>query len=243
MKTKKNPDLDVNRNSSLYFAIGLCLMLFTSYSLLNYKSYKTDDYAMEVLNVEEVIEEEIPITEQIVAPPPPPPAPAVVEVITIVEDIEEIEETLIESTETNQEEIIEEQEVFVEDVEVEEVEETIVVPFAVVERVPIWPGCIGKNNNELKKCFQEQIKQHLINNFNYPEVAIELGIHGKVFVMFAIDKDGTVTGIKTRGPDKLLEKEAARIMSKIPKMIPGKQRGINVKVPYSIPINFKLDIQ
>ncbi|MBT8260545.1 MAG: energy transducer TonB [Flavobacteriaceae bacterium] len=243
MNAKKNPDIDVNRNSSLYFAIGLCLMLFTTYSLLNYKTYDKDNIAMDVLEVEEFVEEDVPITEQIKTPPPPPPPPAAVEEITIVEDVEEIEETIIESTETSQEEVIAEREVLIEEVEVEEVEEIILVPFAVVERVPIWPGCKGKNNAELKKCFQEKITNHISSNFKYPDVALELGIHGKVFVMFAIDENGYITGIKTRGPDKSLEKEAHRIISKLPKMVPGKQRGRNVKVPYSIPISFKLDNQ
>ena len=74
-------------------------------------------------------------------------------------------------------------------------------------------------------------------------MALELGIHGRVFVVFSIDNNGSVSGIKTRGPDKSLEKEAERIFSKLPKMIPGKQRGKKVKVPYSIPVNFKLDNQ
>lgn len=241
MKAKKNPDFDLNQNSSLYFAIGLCIMLFATYTLLNYKSYENDSLALDVLNVEEVVEEDIPLTEQLKTPPPPPPPPAVVEEITIVEDAEEIKETLIESTETNQEEVIEEQQVFVEDVLVEEEEETIEVPFAIVERVPTWPGCTGKTNAELKKCFQDKITAHLSKNFKYPEVARELGIFGRVFVVFTIDKDGTITGVKARGPDKLLEKEAVRIISLLPNMEPGRQRGKTVKVPYSIPINFKLD--
>ena len=57
--------------------------------------------------------------------------------------------------------------------------------------------------------------------------------------MFAIDKNGVVTNIKTRGPDKILEKEAIRIISLLPKMTPGMQRGKAVKVTYSLPINFK----
>lgn len=241
MQVKKNPDLDLTKNSSLYFAIGLCLMLFTTNSLLNYKSYNTEDVAIQMLEVDEEIDEEIPITEQLkTPPPPPPPPPAAVEEIVIVEDVEEIEETIIESTETSQDEFIEEREVYIEDVEVEEIEETIEVPFAVVEKVPVWPGCTGKTNAELKKCFQQNITKHLSKNFNYPERAMEMGIRGRVFVMFAIGKDGKVTGIKTRGPDQMLEKEAARIMSLLPKMKPGEQRGKPVKVPYSIPINFKL---
>jgi len=240
MEAKKNPNLEVGRNSSLYFAIGLNIMLLITYNMLNYKTYDQEDLAMDILEVEEVIEEEIPLLNIDTPPPPPPPPIATPEVITIVEDVEEIEETIIESTETDQEEGIEEREFAIDDVEVEEVEEEIEVAFAVVEKVPIFPGCKGKSNAELKKCFQKKMNEHVMKNFKYPDVAMELGIKGRVFVLFAIDKDGYVTGIKTRGPDKILEKEAARIIGKLPKMTPGKQRGKNVKVPYSVPIMFKL---
>ena len=67
-----------------------------------------------------------------------------------------------------------------------------------------------------------------------------MGIQGRVFVQFTIGKDGTISGIRTRGPDKNLEKEASRIMNKLPRMTPGKQRGRPVRVPFSIPIIFKL---
>lgn len=238
MITKKNPELEVGRNSSLYFAVGLCVMLAFTNLFLNHKTYDKDDFAMDLIVMDEEFDDEIPITEQIQTPPPPPPQ-ATPEVITVIDDIEEIEETVIESTETNQDEGIEEREVFVEDVEVEEVEEYVEVPFSVIENVPIFPGCKG-NNNELKKCFQEKMAKHLVDNFEYPEVAMEMGIHGKVFVLFVIDSNGKVSNIRTRGPDKILEKEAARIISLLPQMVPGKQRGRSVNVPYSIPINFTL---
>lgn len=238
MQVKKNPDLDLNRNSGLYFAIGLCLMLFVTKGLLNYKTYDKQDIALEILQMDEVVEEEIPVTEQIQTPPPPPPPPAAPEVITIVEDVIEIEETIIESTETSMEEAIEEREVYIEDIDVEEVEEDVSVPFAVVEKVPIWPGCKGKNNAELKKCFQDKMVEHVTKNFRYPEHALELGIRGKVFVLFQVDSKGYITNIRTRGPDKILEREAERIIRLVPQMIPGKQRGKNVSVPYSLPINF-----
>ena len=123
----------------------------------------------------------------------------------------------------------------------EELEEDVEVPFALVEKVPVWPGCEQyKSNTDLKKCFQEKIKGHLMTHFQYPDVALELGIHGRVYVLFKIDKNGRVANIKTRGPDDILEKEAHRIISLLPKMKPGKQRNNSVSVPYSLPINFKL---
>jgi len=239
MQVKKNPDVDVNRNSGLYFAIGLCLMLLTTNGLLNYKTYDKQDIALDILQMGELeVEDDIPIVDVNIPPPPPPPQ-AAPEVITIVEDVEEVEETVIESTETSMEEAIEER-VEVSDVDVEEVEEDISVPFAVVEKVPIWPGCTGNNNAELKKCFQDQMVKHVNKNFKYPQQALELQIRGKVFVMFVIDSKGHVANVQVRGPDKILEREASRIIGLMPKMEPGKQRGKPVTIPYSLPINFVL---
>jgi len=174
----------------------------------------------------------VPITEQIKTPPPPPPPPAP-PVIQVVEDEEEVEETVIESTETTQEEIIEDVEVMKEEVDVD-------VPFAIIEDVPLFPGCENVKKSERRNCFQEKIQRHIAKNFHYPEIAQEMGIQGRVYVQFVIEKDGSITGIRTRGPDKNLEKEADRIISKLPKMTPGKQRERPVRVPFAIPISFIL---
>lgn len=238
MREKKNPKVDLRRHSSLFFAVGLNIMLFLTYTAINIKSYDKNSVAINVLELEDVFEEEIPVVD-INTPPPPPPPKIMAEVITIVEDVAEIEETAIKSTEISMEDVIEVPEVAVEDVQVEEVEEDVTVPFAVVEKVPIYPGCTGKTNAELKKCFEKKVIEHISKNYQFPELAMEMGIHGKVFVMFSIDQNGVVTDIKTRGPDKVLENEARRIISLLPKMKPAMQRNRSVKVPYSIPINFK----
>lgn len=238
MEAKKNPDLDLNHNSSLYFSIGLCLMLFVTYSLLNFKTYDKEDEIAEIIEMSQEVEEDIPLLNVDVPPPPPPPPTANPEVIVIVEDIDDVEETVVESTETSQDDEIAERELFVEDLDVEEIEEEVEVPFAIIENVPVFPGCKG-NNNELKECFQEEVTKHIIANFRYPDQAIELGLSGKVYVMFTVNSKGFISSIKTRGPDKILEKEASRIIGLLPKMEPGKQRGKAVNVPYSVPINFQ----
>jgi len=110
----------------------------------------------------------------------------------------------------------------------------------VVEVVPIYPGCLGTSNQDLKDCFNKKVNDHIIKNFNYPSTALDLGISGRVIVLFVVDKEGNVTNIKSRGPDKMLEQEAERIIGLLPRMIPGKQRSNPVSVPYSIPINFKI---
>tara|TARA_B100000242_G_C43030966_1_gene480299 strand:- start:1129 stop:1830 length:702 start_codon:yes stop_codon:yes gene_type:complete len=230
--SKKNPKADLNNKSSFYFAIGLFLVLFISWRAIEFKNWDDDGYGYIALDVENDDDEEIPITEQIKTPPPPPPPPAP-EIIEIVEDEEEIEETIIESTETDQEEIVEEVEVVEEDLDLD-------VPFAIIEDVPLFPGCERVAKSKRRDCFQEKIQQHIRKNFRYPEIAQEMGIQGRVFVQFTISKDGSISGIRTRGPDKNLEKEADRIISKLPRMTPGKQRGRPVRVPFSVPITFKL---
>ena len=122
----------------------------------------------------------------------------------------------------------------------EEEFEDVDVPFAVIEDVPIFPGCERVAKSKRRDCFQEQINKHIRKNFRYPEIAQEMGIQGRVYVNFVIDKDGSITSIRMRGPDKNLEKEAQRIIAKLPRMTPGKQRGRAVRVPFSIPITFRL---
>ena len=202
---------------------------FLSWKMVEYKTYEKESVDIGMLTVDDD-EEEVPLTEQLKTPPPPPPAPQIIEV---VEDEEDVEETVIESTETTQEEVIEEVEVLEEEVDVD-------VPFAIIEDVPLFPGCERVKKSERRKCFQEKLDKHVLKNFRYPEIAQEMGVQGRVFVTFVIDRDGTITGIRTRGPDKNLEKEAARIIGKLSNMTPGKQRGRAVRVPFSYPINFCL---
>ena len=237
MEPKKNPKADVSRNGSVYFAVGLALMLFVTYSTINYKTYDKEAIDIGMVNMDELDDEEIPITEQIQTPPPPPPPPAAPEVIEIVEDEEEIEETVIESTETDEtEEIVE-----IEEVEVEEVEEDIEVPFAVIENVPVFPGCESGNNTQKRDCMSKKITDFVQKKFN-TDLAGDLGLSGRqrISVVFKIDKNGNVTDVRSRAPHPSLEKEAARVINLLPKMKPGKQRGKAVIVPYSLPIVFQV---
>ncbi|QXP56088.1 TonB family protein [Cellulophaga sp. HaHa_2_95] len=118
------------------------------------------------------------------------------------------------------------------------IDETI--PFAVLENAPIFPGCELVSKSERKVCFEESMQKHILKNFRYPEVAVETHTQGKVYVMFTIGKDGTIEDVRLKGPAKVLEQEAARIIGKLPQMKPGMQRLEPVKVSFSIPINFRL---
>ena len=113
------------------------------------------------------------------------------------------------------------------------------IDFDSVERPPIYPGC-EPYTQQLRSCNQRKIQTHINKNFRYPEFAQKTGIQGRVFVQFIIDKDGSIVGIRTRGPHPILEIEAKRIISILPKFIPGYVDGKAVRVPFSMPITFKL---
>src|SRR5690606_26371963 len=144
MEPKKNPKADVNRRRMLFFQLGMIAMLLLSWQAIEWKSYDKTSADFGKLDVGDELEEEIPITQQLTPPPPPPPPPPAPEVIQVMEDEVEIEETVIESTEAKQDQKI----VEVKEIKEEVVEEEIAdVPFAVIENVPVYPGCENEKGN------------------------------------------------------------------------------------------------
>ena len=107
-----------------------------------------------------------------------------------------------------------------------------------LSEVPVYPGC--ENIRNKTKCLQENIQRHIVRNFKYPKEAKKNKIQGRVFVQFIVGIGGYVDIIKTRGPDDLLEKEAQRIITLLPKFKPGILNGKPVRVPFSMPIIFRL---
>lgn len=233
MEPKKNPKKDLSKNSSIYFATGMALVLSLTYVALEWKTfYGNTEYDVSMNMIDELIEE-VPIVDW-KTPPPPPPPPVAPVVIEVVEDDDPIIESVIETTETDQEDEV----LKVDDIPDIEILEDVDIPFILVEDVPVFPGC--EKAKDKRACFQTMMTKHIQKNFRYPEIAQEMNIQGKVHTTFIIQKDGSIGSVRMRGPDKNLEKEAARILSKLPEMIPGKQRGNAVRVPFSIPITFKL---
>ena len=239
MEPKKNPKADLKQWSNIFLLLGLAIMFGVALTALEWKTYDKSDLAGDMANLGDDLEEEIPITQTITPPPPPPPPPPAPEVIEVVEDEEEVEETIIESTETNQDEEI----VEIEDIEEAVEEEIVEVPFTVIENVPIYPGCESAGNNAAKKkCMEEKIRKYVGKKFN-AELANDLGLEGKqrISVLFKIDQNGNVTGVRARAPHPKLEQEAKKVINGLPKMVPGKQRGKAVIVSYSLPILFQVE--
>lgn len=116
------------------------------------------------------------------------------------------------------------------------------VVFINVEVVPIYPGCENKKTNDDKrKCMSDKITKLVQRKFN-TDLGSELGLMGKqtIRTQFKIDKTGKVIEIKARGTHPDLEKEAERVINIIPEMTPGKQRDKNVGVIYYLPIVFQV---
>lgn len=210
---------------------------------MEFKSYE-NDYTSNLGDVvmKGELEEEIPIVNIKELKPPPKPTPVLVEQIKVVEDQLEIEESIVESTETDESEAVVAVITSDDIIEAEETEEIIEdIPFMMIQDVPVFPGCKG-NNKELKDCFSQKTKEHFAKYFN-PNLASELGLtpgKKKLFVVFRIDKNGNINNIRARGPHPLLEKEIIKIVGSLPQMKPGKQRGRPVPVSYSIPITFEV---
>lgn len=245
MEIKKNPKARLENFSRIFFHIGLVLTLYITYIFIEHKTYEKEYGELEQVVLVQEMTEEIPVVKvvkikltQKKAPPPP-----TIEKLEIVKDDVETPETIIESTETDENEAVTNAEVTTEEiVEIAE-EETIVedVPFMMIQNGPVYPGCKG-NKEQLKKCFTKKVTKYFGDNFD-TSLASDLGLSsGKksLYVIFTIDKKGNITKVKARGPHPVLEQEVVKVTKSLPKMIPGKQGGISVGVTYSIPVTFQV---
>ncbi|MBP3789015.1 MAG: TonB family protein [Prevotella sp.] len=101
--------------------------------------------------------------------------------------------------------------------------------FDVVEQMPEFPGG------------QAALLKWIGDNIKYPAIAEENGIQGRVVCTFVVERDGSVTDVQVaRSIDPSLDKEAIRVLKKMPKWIPGKQNGSAVRVKYTVPVTFRL---
>jgi len=116
------------------------------------------------------------------------------------------------------------------------------IPFAVVEQIPLFPGCeVFESREEQKKCTTDKVQEFVTRNFN-TNMAKKLGITGmnRVIVVFKISSEGKITNVRARAPHPALEAEAIRVVESLPQMIPGEHKGKKVAVSYSLPIVFQV---
>ncbi|HLT33254.1 MAG TPA: energy transducer TonB [Aquaticitalea sp.] len=254
-KNKKNEisqkkDVDIQKNSTLYFQIGLILCLLATYGLFEMK-FKTD---LPKIFSEEPFKDPNPfyLNDIIIIPDSDPPKPErKAKQVVMVTDKAPIEKpdifveknpVVIETPESNPPTVVTNSN----PTETQPVLTAPVVPtkwnMKDVEKVPIFPGCeSASNNGERMACMSEKLARLIQNKFN-TDLASDLGLTGvqRIYVEFTIDGNGHVTNIKSRSPYTQLENEAERIVGKIPTMQPGMQRNTPVSVVYNLPIVFQV---
>jgi len=127
--------------------------------------------------------------------------------------------------------------------QVEEDSTSANIPFVVIENVPVYPGCEGDNNAVLKKCMSIKISEFVSSNFNMKlasSLNLKPGRH-RISVQFTINRKGNVVEVHARADHPDLEEEAIRIVSMMPQMTPGMQKGEEVGVLYALPIIFEVE--
>ena len=189
------------------------------------------------------VPEEKPVEKPLFEVPPPPPLKSSIKFTAPV--IKKDEEVVEEDEMKAQEEILNSQlTVSIADIqgtdeeegqdiaelrEVLQEEPATETIFEVVEQAPEFPG----GNAELLK--------YLSKSLRYPVLAQENSIQGRVIVQFVVSKTGDITDVVVfRGVDPALDREAIRVVQSMPKWIPGRQRGTNVNVRFTLPVTFKL---
>ncbi len=228
MEIKKTPKADLENRRTLFTEIGLVVALLVVWGAF---SYSTKEKAVASLGEDtQVVEVEdmVPITQE--TPPPPPETPKIPvlsDQIDIVEDDIKVDDNFmsLEDDANLGVEIMD----YVEEVKEEVVEEEA-IPFQLVEEKPSFNG---GDANEFSKWVNSKLQ--------YPEIAKENGVQGRVTLQFTVNPDGSVSNVKVlRGVDSSLDKEAVRVVSMSPKWKPGKQRDRAVKVTYTFPVIFQL---
>lgn len=228
MEIKKSEKANLEGKKFTWILLGLILVLAAHFVAFEWTQYEKEETGEILAGVDLVLEEEvIPITmPEKKTVPPPPQAVTQAEVLNIVEDDAEIEETTIVSADDQAEfvEITDDVPIVVEEPEKEE------EIFQVVENQPEFPGGMV----ELKKYLQKNIK--------YPTICQEQGIQGRVVVQFVVNSDGSIVDAQVIKPvNPHLDKEAVRVVNAMPKWKPGEQRGKKVRVRFTLPVTFRLN--
>ena len=228
MEIKKSPQASLENKRLLFAEIGLIIAL-----LVVYAGFETSTRVHATANL---IDDTKPIEEDDILSVPldtPPPAPEIPLLPQLSDEIEIVDNNVsvdldfqsLEDTDIP----VDIKDYMTKEVVEEEVEEETYFVFNVEEK----PTFNGGDANEFKKWVNTHIQ--------YPQIAQEMSIQGKVTLQFTIEKDGSLQNVKVLStPDESLSKEAVRVVSSSPKCKPGRQRDRAVKVTYTFPVVFKL---
>ena len=245
-KSQKH-DANLQKNSTLYFQVGLILCLLASYGALEMsfasnenlyeptKKEVTEEFVYVMPNFKIVKEVEAKEKQETKQPKPKEPKIEIVDNDkTVKEPVEDIVDVVVPKEATP---IIsaDDPSLKIDDIEP-------VINILAVQQVPIFPGCEKETtNNGRRQCLSDKLSKFVQRKFD-TDVATDLGITGKqkIYVSFKINKQGEVEIIDTKANHAALGKEANRVVGKIPTMQPGKNDNEPVEVSYMLPIKFNI---
>lgn len=228
LEVKKSAEANLETNKTTWLLLGYVMVLASLFVAFEWTASEHKETG-KIITQQLVLEEEIivPITlpEKKVVPPPAA-AKQITEILEIVEDDAEIEETEIMSVE-DQGEVVEINEDI--NIVVEEMPEEQTI-YQVVEQQPEFPGGM------------QALMKYLKDKINYPRISRENNSQGKTYVNFVVNTDGSICDVevmKSSG-DVYLDREAVRVVEAMPKWTPGKQSGKAVRVRFTLPVTFRL---
>ena len=230
MELKKSPKADLEKKKGLFLEIGLIISILLVIGVFSYSQAEK--------NIE-IPEPEVPIVEteivEVTRQEDRPPITVSTKPVQVVSDLMNIVEDDTEITTEMTFAEFDDEAVFADNVDDYgvgtpgdyAVDDT---PFIVVEDMPSFQG------GDLTK-FRSWVEKRI----EYPQIATDNGIQGRVTITFVIETNGGLTNIKVlQTPDKSLSEEVIRILKTSPKWTPGKQGGKAVRVKYTLPIIFKI---
>lgn len=248
-KSQKH-DANLQKNSSLYFQIGLIICLLGAYGALEMRfednNFKVPETAYVDSETDYMFAPSIMIEPDAIETV----APVKAKPVHII-DPEIIENDTPDKKETDNlvTEIVQPTKPkgkVITDLNVlnpKPIDEPLELPFEKVEVMPVFPGCeSAKNNEERKKCMSEKLTKIVQRQFDASlgsELGLKEGVQ-KIYIQFRINKYGQAELVQTRAPHKRLEDEAGHVVSKVPQMQPGLQGGKPVSVLYTLPIAFQV---
>ncbi|PNQ74011.1 hypothetical protein C1T31_06725 [Hanstruepera neustonica] len=245
VKKSQKHDVNLQKNSTLYFQIGLILCLLFAYGLLEMKFLKTEttipdmayvddvptEFSMDkyeiyrepVEKIEKTIKKQIKYSNKI-------------EVAKNTDDVEENTDEIFDENLPTTDEPIKPEKIVVDK------EPEGLMNIMLVETVPVFPGCEKLNSNqERRDCMSSKLTKFIQKKFD-TDLGSELGLKGKqkIYVNFKINRQGEVEILQTQATHDKLGEEANRVVNKLPRMTPGKHGNKTVDVLYTLPIAFTI---
>ena len=228
LEVKKSAKANLEQHKTMWLLIGYIMVfaiLFVAFEWTATEKKHTGEIVTAGVLLEEEIMIPITMPEKKVVPPPPQ-AKQITEILEIVEDDAEIEESELASVEETGE-VVEIADVGNVVVEAPAEEEEI---HQVVEQMPEFPGGM------------KALMQYLQENIKYPRISRENGSQGRAFICFVVNTDGSIQDVEVAksSSDVYLDKEAVRVVETMPRWNPGKQAGKAVRVRFTLPVTFRL---